>query len=259
MKSKLFSQVTLAQIKQIFLKATIILLALSAILAIIAILISSNEFTLKILGTTLLLSLFSLISTNNILRLGSEQQIVRIAAVSALIADFIWLIPWLCVLWGLMPQYNLNTSSFLTSTWDLIFTGLIIAVASTIVSNFINFYHIKDSTIQALASLTIISSIILSILWLLDIWFEPSTSYPWQLHTIFLVFFVFGLVTTPILVKIRYDNIQKEAQPSPSQEELRAQIEREVRAKIATEQAAKQTAKQAPEQTTEQKPTQPTQ
>lgn len=62
MAQELSSKNTLTKLKKIFLGATFILLTASAILAIIAVLISGNELTFKILVTTLLLSLFSLIT-----------------------------------------------------------------------------------------------------------------------------------------------------------------------------------------------------
>lgn len=244
MTSNLFSSTTLTKFKNISLKATIILLATSAIVAIITILISGNEFTFKILATTLLLSLFSLISTNNILRLSSEQKIVKITAASALIADIIWILPLLFMLWGPIPGYTVKTRAFWTFVWQITLTGLTIAIASTIASKFICFYRTKNSAIQALASLTIISSTVLSLLWLTNIWFMPSIGLPWQLYTIFFIFLVFGTIITPILAKVKHIDAHQTNQPPLNQEELRAQIEREVRAQIAAEQATKQKPKQ---------------
>ena len=232
MTSTPFSKTTLTKLKQILLTSTIILLATSAVLAIIAILIPGTVFTFKVLATTLLLSLFSLISTNNILRLNSEQKIVKVTAASALIANIIWLLPSLFMLWGPMPEYTVKTRAFLAFAWDIILTGLTVAISSTIASRFICFYHTKDSAIQALASLTVISSTVLSLLWLVNIWFSPSTSFPWQLYTILLIFLVFGAITTPILAKVKHSNTHEE--------ELRLQIEHEVRAQIASEQANKE-------------------
>lgn len=204
MAQELSSKNTLTKLKRIFLKATFILLTISAVFAIIAILISGNELTFKILATTLLLSLFSLINTNNILRLSNEQKIVKITAASALIANVIWLAPLLFMLWGPIPGYTVETRAFWTFIWQITLTGLTIAITSTITSKFICFYHTKNSAIQALASLTIISSILLSLLWLINIWFLPSTGFSWQLYTILLIFFVFGAITAPILIKIKH-------------------------------------------------------
>lgn len=243
MESKSFPKIPFEKLKTILLRATIILLATSTLLAIIAILISGNEFTFKVLGTTLLLSLFSLISTNNIMRLNHEQKIIKATAATALIANIVWVIPLLFMLWAPIPGVTVKTRAFWTFVWDITFTGLTVAIASTIISRFVCFYRIKNSAIQALASLTIISSTILSLLWLINIWFSPHGAFPWQLYAIFSIFLVFGAIITPILVKVRHSNPPQEKEPSLSREELRAEIEREVRAQIAAEQAIAQNPK----------------
>lgn len=240
------SAISLAKLKKFFLKTTIILLAASAIIAIIAVLVLGNEFTFKILATTLLLSLFSLISTNNIMRLSSQQTLIRATAITAIVTDAIWLVLWLCLLWGLAPAFTPATYTFYAITWRVIFSSLFVAIASTIISSFIGFYRIKESAIQALSSLVIICTTLLALVTLLNIWVIPKV-LPWQLYTILLIMLIFGAITTPILAKTKQHNTPKATEPPLDQTELRAQIEREVRAKIAAEQSAQS----APEQNTE--------
>lgn len=233
--SNFFSTTNLAKFKKILLKATIILLSFSALLAILAVLAAANEFTFKILATTSLLGLFSLISTNNILRLSSKRKAVKIPAATALITGITWLCLWLCILWGLI-RYDQGWDLFYEVIWRLIYTCLAISIVSTIISSFTNF-NSKDSLVRFLSYLTIICAVILCGIYLFGLWTENYLlSEIWRFYLILFILVIFGTITTPILVKVKQGSAQKPS--SPTQAELRAQIEREVRAQIAAEQAA---------------------
>ena len=61
---------------------------------------TTGEFLGKFCATSAVIGLFSLFTMNNLFRLESKKQYVKIASIAALVLNLIWVIPWLLIVWN---------------------------------------------------------------------------------------------------------------------------------------------------------------
>lgn len=251
----------LQNFRKFFLYATIGLFSASALIGIYLILFGADSTSGKIVATTAILGAFSLFTMNNIIRLESVQKSVRYSAIGALISNLIWVIPSILMLWGFFElfkpdcQYSYAYGSYNYTAYntcmkpyhnleEVIFktinTACVTSAVLTLVSNFSNFKNYTKS-IAILKTVTIITGGMLGSYEVGVIVFNDEVGGDfWRVLAVLGIVLVFGLIVTPILVKI---NKKKVETPAPAvqpidEAALRAQIEQEVRAKIAAEQAA---------------------
>ena len=78
----------------------------TAFVGIVFILVGNNigsvmgEFLGRFCATSAVIGLFSLFTMNNLFRLESKKQHVKIASIAALALNLIWVIPWLLLVWN---------------------------------------------------------------------------------------------------------------------------------------------------------------
>ena len=248
--------IMIKKIKKILLISTITLFSISAFLGIIFVLVGVDSTAWKIIGTTAILGLLSLLSMNNVFRLESEQKQIKILSITALISNIFWSIPWIFIVWDIFRTFMCDESTvtgyygysyrdcsrsfydFMEFIYKLVGTAGIISATTTVVANFLNMKN-YSSAIKALKITAISSAIFLGAYFLPAIWFEDGgyISDTWRLIAVVAIIFVFSSIITPILAKIA-KNKEKNSNAAPRVDEvqLREQIEAEVRAKIAQEQ-----------------------
>ena len=271
--------------KKLFLYATISMFSLSAFLGICFILFGTNAIGGKAIGTTAIMGVFSLFTMNNIIRLENEQKSVRYSAAGALISNVIWLIPSVLMLWGFFEIFQtdcqssgISRSGYAYEAYEacmqpyyvlqevilkIINTACVTSAVLTLISNFMSFKNYTPA-IRVLKITTMACGVLLGTYEIGAVFFNRTINGEfWRVLAIVGIILVFGLIVTPIMVRI--SRKQEEASVDNNQREtvdeavLRAQIEQEVRAEIAAEQAAgqvtelddKQTAERSDEQMTD--------
>ncbi len=234
--------IKLGHIRKILLYVSIGLLAISALLGIIAILFGEMEW--RIITTTFLAGIASIIAMGCVTRLEEPQPLIKTLTILTLILDMVWFALSLCLLWyeigdmiwcgGHLGDYSgCYEAQNLVLKWSI--TAFIFTVVLSLLSRFMT---IKGNTsITSLKLLTIVSAVMCGLCGLIIVWKanELATDNMWRLLAVFAILVVFGIVVTPILVRLN----KSKNKPKLSDEEerkLRQEIEREVRAKIAAEQ-----------------------
>ena len=150
------NEVDLKQIKRVLLRTTISLFTFSAVVAIIIVL-GAAEFDStigRIIGTTTILGLLSMLSMNNVDRLDSESIAARSLSAVALVSNLVWAIPWLLLGWEVF-DYTL-----LTPLMRVILTAGVISSATTSIAHYLNLKRF-NSAISALRVTAILSTIFL--------------------------------------------------------------------------------------------------
>ncbi len=90
------------KLKKCFSIAAISLFSIDALIGIMMVLgvIEGNKVVGQIAATASILGLFCSLAVNGIIRLENKEKTVRTAALVAMIANIIWLIPWLLMVWN---------------------------------------------------------------------------------------------------------------------------------------------------------------
>lgn len=236
---------TLDLVRRTLLYVSIGLLTLSALLAIVAVL--SGELDWRIIVTTFFAALASVLAMGNVSRLGEPQPLPKFLSFAALLFNVVWLVLALSVVWDFAKNIGLCSPSYYGGCGDdtqsqLIKWSVTMFVAALVSSLTAKFLTIKGTTpaIISLKVLTIVSAVMCGTTSLFIIWQEyGNRDDSWRILTVFGILTIFGLVVTPILVRLQ----KPKARPGLSSEDeqrLRQEIEQEVRAKIADEQRAQE-------------------
>ncbi len=257
---------SLQKIKKFFLIATITLFSISAVLGIFFILFGADSIGGNVISTTAILGLLSLLTTNNIARSESKNIAVKVTSIGAIISNVVWVIPWICLVWDVFRPmmcaksyyiygggefYNcsgqMNYYDTIECLWKIVGVSLVFSIVLTITSGFLKFKK-YNSAIQILKIITIICACFLGLYFMFGIlgenWAWLWRYEGWRLIAVVAVVLVFGLIVTPILVKVQAgkEKLKKDfkEQSKESEAELRARLEKEIRAEIAAEQEKNQ-------------------
>lgn len=236
--------IQLGHIRKILLYISIGLLAISALLGIIAILFGEMEW--RIIATTFLAGIASIIAMGGMSRLEKSRTLIKISTMLMLILDVVWLVLALSLLWdeihdmiwcgGSPAEYGVcYETRELVLKWSV--TAFIITIVLSLLSKFMT---IKDVTVSivGLKLLTTTSAVLCGLCGSILVWREgiiAGNDDMYRLLAVFAILMIFGVIVTPILVQLN----KSKSKTKPSDEEerkLRREIEREVREKIAAEQ-----------------------
>ncbi|MDR1969765.1 MAG: hypothetical protein LBQ11_00235 [Candidatus Nomurabacteria bacterium] len=246
-------KISIKDIKRALLIATITLFSVSTFLAIIFVLLGTDETGWRIMGTTAILGLLALLSMNNVFRLENEQKTTRILSTTALISNVFWSIPWIFLVWNLfkiilcgestaghypLRDCSVNYYTFMDLVGKIAITAGIISATSTVVANFLTIKN-YSTAIKALRSMGISCAIFSGVYFMPAIWLVSDyLEWSWRLFAIACIVLVFSCIVTPILAKVEKGKMQKPVSvPAPLVDEakLREEIEAKVRAEITAE------------------------
>lgn len=252
----------LQRIKKFFLIATIFLFSVSALLGIFFILFGADETGGRVISTTAILGLLSLLTMNNLARAENKDVAVKFTSIGAIIFNVVWTIPWICLVWDVFRKMMCEKSYYrygggefydcmghsdyfdmVDNLWKIVGTALIVSISLTIISSFLKFKK-YNNVIQALKITTIVCTIILGFYFINSILTEEWSWLwghgGWRLLAVVAVILVFCLIVTPILVGVKSsrEKLAKDfkRQSKESEAELRVRLEKEIRAEIAKEQ-----------------------
>lgn len=235
---------------KIFLYATIGFFAFDALVGIFLILAGSSIHNYHLIGqltsTTSILGLFCLLTMNNILRCESSRIVAKCSAITAIIANIIWVTPWLLIVWDFIRGY-----SSADACWRIIGDGIVISIYLTMLANYSSYTGqtpaIRGMKITSLITGGILALYLLAVITFSSINIDATTL---RLLAIFAIIYLFCIITTPILVRgykkkhgtnemlINEQPASTEtapAQPVVDEAALRQQIEAEMREKIEKE------------------------
>ena len=233
---------------------TITLFSISAFLGIFFVVVGTDTLGWKVVGTTVILGLLSLLSMNNVMRLESPKAPIRNLSTIALISNLFWAIPWILIVWDAFefffctqtPQRYLSAHYYLVADCPVWYSGMmeliikialtagILSITTTIASNFLGIKNYTQA-IGTLKNITTYSAATIGLYFLPAIWTEDADYIreSWRVITIFFIVLVFGSVVTPVLVRIAKAKTEKplpQATNQVDEDKLRQEIEAKVRA-----------------------------
>jgi hypothetical protein len=218
-------QPDLESIKKLLLKTGLIILSVSAALAIMIVLIGFDSSIMKIIGTTAILGLLCTIVSGNLSRLGTP--VIKTLSLVAIISSTIGSILVIYLIWS-------TGDIFWHFPWKLLWSALIIYVCTATIASTIALKSL-NKTIDSWKLVAIVSSAFFwSIIWL-DIMGDNMgiIENMWQFVAILFIVMLVSTVGAPILEKIA--NKPTSDGTNISEAELRAKIESELRAKVEAE------------------------
>lgn len=206
--------------------AAIGLFSASAVMGIFFLWFGTDEAGGRVISTTSIMGLLALFSMNNIIRMESGKQRVRMFSVTALVANIFWALPWILLVWGvfaaLSPYCHVETHTLtythdvytyqscdqqyydmLSGLWKLVAIAGIISVVTTLAASFLNIKNYSP-ILRWLKIVTIVCAVGLGIFFIICLLFDAWPEWEvWRLLAMMAIVMVFGLIVTPIVAKVQ--------------------------------------------------------
>ena len=207
---------------------------------------------LRIIGTTLILGIFSSLIVNGISQIDSRNRLLQVLAWISLITSLIASILLILAVWGAFdvhcPGGYVNyRSSACYASWQLmmefiskaLWVCIFVAFTTAIDGRFLQ-YDNNNWLITVFRGVTITCTTFLGLLFVISTLVEEFPDFLFKPTIIMVILVVLGLIGTPILCAIDRHRSRQiiDSQIQVNEQNLRAKIEQEVRAQIAAEQAA---------------------
>lgn len=181
--------------KKVFVSALVAALVLSALLAIWSFLAGSfNDVSWKILLTTVLIGIFSLIGLSTLLNLGSEKLYNRLLALVILTISFATLIFYLLFVWSVIDY----SEDVLKSLLFLTVLSIGLAHIGLIFSMFKNNSFTKSSAIATIVFISFVMIQLTQLIFIQDM-FTQDNDFFFRLLGVNVVLDVLGTILTPII------------------------------------------------------------
>ncbi|MCL1876989.1 hypothetical protein FWF74_03090 [Candidatus Saccharibacteria bacterium] len=226
--------------KRVLMIATLALFSACALFAIILVIDggTNSKVISKLLGTSAVLGLLTLLSLHNIIRMESDNKTIRTLSTVSLISNIFWSIPWLILIWDILTaimcsetmrtygsgfysySYPMVTCSdgykgLVTFFMQVAFTAGIISAIATAIANFLNIKNyspmVKNFKLASIGCGGFLGVYILPGIWINNGQYIADT---YKFVLIVFILFIYASVVTAVLVKIERSKTNQPIAPT---------------------------------------------